>query len=388
MAVTQNHHSKHIPRTGFILALILLQLFAPALPARAARGLPGSPEFGFGARLDIWGAELELAIKTATAIGLDWIAVDFDWGRLWNTEFASLDLDRLDQVIQLAGQRGLGILISITNPPEWARTEAGPDPNSTLALLSTLSQRYLPYQLAIELFPAANTRLGWGAAPNPQAYADLLRQAQQTILSSNPAITLVAGGLSPVPPQDQSGDMDDLQFLNALYQAGAASFLPVIGLRLTIMNADALSLAEQGDYRVLRHYEDIRQVMVANGHTQGLIWITCFHWPESLIALPITNSAEQVRWLSQAVQMMKSQLYLGVAFFDRLNPPADSGPGELAGASLILRQSGRVYLHPAVKALGRIITMLRTGQNTAFDLYLDKKLVTGPAKGLMKSSQP
>ena len=386
MAGVQISEIKYFKRTCLTLGLLIFQLLFEAQPIWAARGLPGSSEFGFGARLDIWGMETDLAIKAAVAIGLDWIAVDFDWKRHWAQENTSPALGRLDQVVQQAGQHGLSILISIANPPDWARTVAGPDPKETLELLSMLAQRYLQYQIAFELFPAPNTSLGWGAPPNPQAYADLLRLAHQALGDVDPAIALVAGGLSPIDPQGGNSDMDDLEFLASLYRAGAANFMPIIGLRLAALTSEAMAPSGQTDPRVLRHYEAVRQVMVANDHAHGMVWVTCYHWPASISGMSVSNSAEQIRWLNQALHMMKSQLYLGAAFYDRLNPPSDSESVDLADTSLIIEKAGQVYLHPAVKALGRIITMIRTGQNTSFQLFLYKKITLGAEKSLLKKT--
>jgi hypothetical protein len=216
----------------------------------------------------------------------------------------------------------------------------------------------------------------------------LLRVAHQAASDLEQPVTLVTGGLSPVAPQNRAGDMDDLQFLEALYRHGAASFMPVIGLRLTSLTGQPLDPVDQADPRVLRHYEAIRQVMLAHDHPQGLVWVTGYHWPESLAGLPESDPAEQVRWLNQALHLMKSQLYLGVAFYDRLNPPAEAAPQNLPGTSLIIRQAGQVYMHPAMKALGRIITMIRTGQNTSFQLFLYKKLTSGSEKSFLKDRQP
>jgi hypothetical protein len=125
---------------------------------------------------------------------------------------------------------------------------------------------------------------------------------------------------------------------------------------------------------VLRRYETVRQVMVANQHENGLIWITGYTWPAQI---QTDTVAAQTRWLNQALLLMKSQLYIGAAFFESLN----SGPKDLTGSTaLILEQEGPVMLHPALNILGQIITLGKTGENPGFQLYLNKRLFTGPQK--------
>ncbi len=62
-------------------------LFLPH-PSQAASGAPDSAEFGYGARLDPLGIEVDLALKAAGAIGIDWIGIDLNWARLWTTQLS------------------------------------------------------------------------------------------------------------------------------------------------------------------------------------------------------------------------------------------------------------------------------------------------------------
>jgi hypothetical protein len=120
--------------------------------------------------------------------------------------------------------------------------------------------------------------------------------------------------------------------------------------------------------------------MVSNQHEHGLIWITGYTWPKDVQAGPV---AAQTRWLNQALLLMKSQLYIGAAFFEQLN----SGPADMASSlSLIIEQDGTVALHPALNTLGQIITLGKTGENPGFQLYLNKRFYMGPQKITWKGS--
>jgi hypothetical protein len=174
--------------------------------------------------------------------------------------------------------------------------------------------------------------------------------------------------------------VDDLDFLNRLYEAGAASFMPILGLRLSPTEGEAMTPPGESANRVLRHYENVRQVMLQFDHANGLIWITGFSWP---VQGKTTTHDGQIRWLNQAFQLMKSQLYIGVAFFDRLNPPEDGERISSPVQSLIQKDAEGTHLHPALAALGQIITQNQTGYSS-FQIFLYKKITTGPAKRLWK----
>ncbi len=376
-----------------LLKITLVSLFIGVLasykvgvsePARAARGLPNSPEFGYGARLDVWGQEVELALNAAAGVGIDWIGVDFDWARHWPDANHPINLEPLDKALAIAQKQDLNVLLSISHPPAWVLGTDGPDVNQTAGLVVMLANRYPQNLMAIELFPQANTLAGWGASPNPGAYSQLLLASQKALNAGARPVTLVAAGLSPLPAQPAVGDMDDLVYLSELYQAGAAANMPILSLRLSTVVGEAMASPNQDTRQVLRHYEAVRQVMLQHDHAHGLIWVTGFSWPEESLDSP---SDQQIRWLNQAFQLMKSQLYIGVAFFESLNPPQDDKPSASPTQSLIMNDAQGTHMHPALVALGQIITLNQSG-HASFQVFLYKKITTGPAKSLWKRRQP
>jgi hypothetical protein len=311
-------------KRAVITLLLVLFLGLPPSPALAATGLPDSPEFGYGARLDVWGQQINPAVSAAAAMGLDWLAVDFNWGRYWPEASVLPDLNNLYQVMGAAKRGNLHVMISITNAPAWAITSSGPDPNLTAGLVLSLYRLFPDTLLAAELFPAANQSSAWGAKPNPQAYADMLKLAQVTLYEAGADLVLVAGGLTPLGPEPAEADIDEITYLKSLYTAGASAFMPVVSVRLTGITGDPLAAPQGSDSIRLRHYEQLRKVMLENEHASGLIWITGFAWPEGISQAngrALINLDEQARWLNQAYRLLRSQLYIGVAFFDQLNPP-------------------------------------------------------------------
>lgn len=375
-------------RIGLTIFILLTLLSTQASPVHAARGAPGSAEFGFGAHIDLWGTEIELAINAAVGIGLDWLAIDFDWSRHWAEEGDSSLLDRLDQALAQISQHEVKALLSITNPPAWAITPSGPDTDKVIQLLRLLVERYGEVISAFELFPNANTVKGWGATPNPQAYAHLLQRVHQALADTHSQAFIVGAGLKPLTHLSDSTDIDDLTYLSGLYQAGAANYMPVVSLRLENISSVSITLSGEINTSGLRHYEEVRRLMNENAHSNGLIWVTAYKMPELQHDDPSTMHPTQIRWLNQAVLMMKSQLYIGVAFYDNLNPAqgiTSTGPSD---SSLIHTQAGQVYLHPALSALGHIITTIHTGHNNAFQLSLYKKISSTTPKNLMKGNKP
>ncbi len=289
-----------LPQKLIIGILICLTACAPvhSQPDSQTPGTPHSLDFGYGARIKTDGQFEDSALRLAAQMKLDWVALDFDWASIqpspetWNEE------DRFSKAIRLAHSLKLEILVSIKNPPAWAMTPAGPNVEDTANLVLTLVHQY-PNIAALELIPGANTRAGWNAAPDANAYARLFETVKARAEAENLKIYLVAGGLRNRLSDPE--DTPDVDFLAQMYAAGVRP--AIIGIHLENLAGNPLD-APAPD--TLRHYEEIRAVMTTNGHSNGLLWIT---------GLSLPAGTQDKTWLGQACQLMQSQLYLGTVFY-------------------------------------------------------------------------
>jgi hypothetical protein len=344
-----------------IIVLLILILTLTPYPGQAFGGMAPSFQFGYGAQVDLNGQHSDMAVELAAGLGLNWISIEFDWARHMPTAETMPDLNRLSAALQRAANSNISVLLILSNPPTWALTAQGPDPRLASALATTLASLQPATVLAIELFPAANTFQGWQAIPDPVAYLAMLKETSQAIQAAGLQAQMIAS-LAPLAPGHNAADMDDLEFLQGLYQNGAQPYLSVIGLRYPRLVGDPLAEPGQGSSLVLRHYQEVRDLMIQNSHQDGLIWITSFSWPtpdpqQPGLTIP-ASPQEQAQWLAQALQLLKAQLFIGAAFFNQLNPLelslwTDNSP------SLLLAD---LSLHPAsqelLKFTGATITWL------------------------------
>lgn len=346
--------------TRFSLAIVITLSglnFAPTI-VQSARGTPDSPDFGFGMVLDLDGKYPLDSIQYAATMSVDWLAITFNWAKRWPDPGQQPNLADLDQAMTLASQYNLPVMIKLIGAPAWASTDKGPSPERTAWFVTNLARRYPGTLQAVELYPGANTFSGWGAVPDAQAYLNLFNYARAAIKEAklSDSLILVAAGLIPLPaPQPNPHDQDDLAFLSSLYQLGAASSISVISVELPEVTGDPWNVPDGTEHRVLRHYEEIRQVMLANHHSQGILWITGFHWPSGQISpADVTlsgNQSDQNQWLIKAYQQLRSQLYIGTAFFETLNPPGDERAAQAGNISLI---GSGLSKHPFVASLMEI----------------------------------
>lgn len=336
----------------FLTPLILIAaLFVPKT-VHATGGEPGTFQFGYGVRGSLDNPMLDNVFESSGETGFDWIAVNYDWANHWPQENKAPNWETFDHLMLLTQKHNVAIMLSITNCPSWAKGDAGPTPRQTANLIVTLLNRYPNTLSKIELFPGANTLNGWGAPPDPANYARLLQHVDKVLEAGNLEADIIVGGLIPLAASTNSSRaIQDVDFLNGLYQAQAIDNMSIIGLRFPALEGEPAQnpATSSGNILLLRHYEKIRQTMLENGHQKGLIWITGFSWPQTLANTAENNIAEQqTRWLVEAYQQMRSQIYIGAAFFTPFNALASQN--KLEHVSNNERVSG-FFVHPALTQL-------------------------------------
>ena len=306
-----------------ILFLTIAVLLSFQTTGRCYPGFPESSEFGFGGTIYPEGPYLEQGLDVTGNLRLDWIAVDFPIAKYYPEISSTPDWSRLDLVIQFASQHQIGILLSITQPPEWMITPSGPDPSLVSQIINQIILRYGNMLNAFELFPSPNTTDGWGNLPDPRAYANLFSTIDLLLKQYNSNVTLVTGGLTPLSPGASLTNQDDLSFLQGLYDTGIAGIMQIVGIDLSNVTGDPLVSPDGTEHRILRHYEEIRRVMLDNNHANGKIWITHLKGPSGTIKSSdaiYLDPESQAAWMDQAYTQMRSQLYIGISIYQGINP--------------------------------------------------------------------
>ena len=339
-------------RYRLLVILVICGLLAGWMPshsAQAARGIPGSSEFGFGAQLNPGGAFALDGIHLASNLQLDWLAIDLSW-QAAAPKTGAVDWSRLDVLMKTAERSQVAVCISLTEAPDWAMGQAGPDPEKTAQWVVSLAQRYPVALKALELFPGANTRQAWGRQPDANAYLKLWSSVNAALQKQKSPLLLVAAGLKPILANVPASEaVDDLVFLQNLYNGGIKTTLSVLSIRMDSLTGDPLQASSKEENRVFRHYEEVRQVMLKNKHESGLVWLTHLSSPADA---PFADPANQSSWLTQAYGQAKSQLYIGVAFLNAINlTSSDSG--------IALIQPDGDY-HPFYRALRDLVAINRS----------------------------
>jgi hypothetical protein len=339
---------------SFIITASLLMTLGS--DARADSNYTSAVKFGFGAQINPHTDNIDTVVRNASQIGFNWLAVEFDWAQRWPDASQPIDLDQLNQAAIASRPYQANLMISIKNPPGWALTTQGPNPDYVTALVTTIMQSFPDIIGAIELLPGANQASQWGAPANPALFAQIIKQSQTNVALYNPRAVVIAS-ITPLGESRQVGDLDDLEFLSALYQADGDLRFPVIGLNFSTINGEPAQDPLTDSAHNLRHYEDVRRIMLDYGHSSDLIWVTSFSWPNSL-----KENQDQADWLFTAYKLLRTQLFIGAAFFKNLNSSETSN----AEAYLI---NQNIITHPAVFMLQQLTISNHTDTDDPDGIY-------------------
>lgn len=284
-------------RPGFWLRLvvgIVLVTTASAAPRPlVAVGPPQTvetinPKVGVHTRLtdEVEEWKIKRTLEMVREMGASWIVEYFPWAYVEPNRPGEGRWEHSDMVVRHAHAQGLKIVARLGFVPEWAR----PKDSTPLYLdeehyedfgnyVYDFVARYRDQVGYIIIWNEPNLSLEWGYRPvDPAGYVELLKVAYQRAKEANPDVQVLAGALAPTlaPPGSEWG-MSDLDFLQAMYDAGAAPYFDVLAIHAyggkfppdEPAAADAINFARA---------ELLRKVMVRNGDADKPAMITEGGW--------------------------------------------------------------------------------------------------------------
>jgi hypothetical protein len=165
-------------------------------------------------------------------MGAPWIVEYFPWG-YYEPEKGKYDWTHPDLVVKHALAQGLTVVARIDFVPGWAR----PEKTTFRYLPEEHFQDYADFVYAfvkhfqgrihyIIIWNEPNLSFEWGyRPPDPAAYTRLLKAAYTRAKEADAEVVVLTAGLAPTlaPPGSEWG-MNDLEFLQRMYDAGARGF--------------------------------------------------------------------------------------------------------------------------------------------------------------------
>ncbi|NWF67687.1 MAG: hypothetical protein HXY40_01245 [Chloroflexi bacterium] len=288
--------------TAWTVRLALLWLLLGALRPAGPRALletPQSvdtlhPQVCVHTRLideaDEW--KIQRTLQLVREMGASTIVEFFPWAYVEDRR-DSYHWFVFDRIVRHARNQGLRIIARLGLVPFWARPETA----QALTTLNTLPEesyddfaqfvadfvaRYAGDIDHIIIWNEPNLAFEWGFAQvNPAAYARLLQAVYAVAHAANSHVMILAGALAPtLEPEGSPHGLNDLLYLRALYEAGAADYFDALAVH-TYGFTEAPEAQPAPDALNFRRAELLRALMVEYGDADTPVFITESGWNDS-----------------------------------------------------------------------------------------------------------
>jgi hypothetical protein len=279
-----------------VIAGVLLNAIVPPPPRAPLESPPRivetvKPQVCVHTRLidevDEW--KIQRSLQMVREMGADTIVEFFPWAYIEQYP-GSYDWGSTDRIVRHARNQGLHIIARMGFVPGWAR----PDVDGDFTTLNDLPEESYPhfaefvarfaerYQGVIDHFiiwNEPNLSFEWGyRGVDPEGYANLLRAVYEPVHAANPDVVILVAGLAPtLEPAGSPNGLNDILYLEALYQAGAGDYFDALAAHtygFTEPPAAEPGLAQLN----FRRAELLHDVMAANGDADKPVYITETGW--------------------------------------------------------------------------------------------------------------
>jgi len=188
----------------------------------------------------------------------------------------------LTNAVNKARAAGMRIIIRVDTPPAWAADGSGNRPPRNPAdfgdFMGALAGYLHGRVAAYELWNEPNLSCEWGnSAPSPERYVDLLKAAYPKIKAADPHALVLTAGLATTGGDGGVTALDDLQFIQRMYAAGAKDYFDGLGSH-PYGFASPPDTRNPGDVLHFQRAADQYAVMVSQGDGGKKVWATEFGW--------------------------------------------------------------------------------------------------------------
>ncbi len=315
LAITLRRHWRWYARV--LVACVLLSGIAASGP-RATLGPPQTvetvkPQVCVHTRLidEVWEWKIQHSLQYVREMGADTIVEFFPWAYI-EASPDRYDWESADRIVRHARNQGLQVIARMGFVPAWARPDVD-DQFSTLNYLpeesfdafadfvSAFAARYAGVVNHLIIWNEPNLAFEWGyRAVDPSGYMRLLQAVYERVHTANPDVVILAAALAPTlePPGSPNG-LNDLLYLEALLEAGAADYFDALAIH-TYGFTDAPQAAPAPDLLNYRRAELLHEALLR--YTDKPVYITETGWNDHPRWTKAVRPAQRIRYTLDALQ--------------------------------------------------------------------------------------
>lgn len=301
------------------VAWIIVSSLLPAGP-RAPLGPPQSvittkPHVCVHTRLidEVWEWTIQRSLQLVREMGASAIVEFFPWAYL-EPQQGRYDWAAADRIVKHARNQGLQVIARMGLVPAWARADIE-DAHATLnylpessfghfaSFVAAFAARYAGDVNHIIIWNEPNLAFEWGYRPvDPVAYARLLQTVYDLAHQANPNVVVLAAALAPTlePPGSASG-LNDLLYLEALYQAGAAPYFDALAVH-TYGFTEPPSTEPAENRLNFRRAELLHEIMLRYDRLDKPVYITETGWNDHPRWASAVRPAQRVSYTIEAFE--------------------------------------------------------------------------------------
>jgi polysaccharide biosynthesis protein PslG len=270
-----------------------------------------NPKLGIHTRLtdEVEPWKIQRTLQMVREMGASWVVEYFLWASQ-EPERGVYEWNHADLVVDHAVNQGLTVIARLGYVPAWARPkdsphlfldETGYDDFARFA--AAFAQHFRGRVRYLIVWNEPNLSQEWGFRPvDPAGYTELLRRTYIAVKAAVPEMQILGGALAPTlaPPGSEQG-MDDLVYLQRMYDAGAAPYFDALAVHAygwTFSPDEPASPDAVNFSRV----ELVRQVMERNGDSAKHMLITEGGWNDHPRWTKAVRPAQRIMYTVRAYQ--------------------------------------------------------------------------------------
>jgi len=204
-------------------------------------------------------------------------------------ERGEYDWSHPDRILDHIEYQGLEPIIRLGFIPDWLRDEYGENINANYLdeqgmdyfaeYVAAFVTRYAGRVNKIILWNEPNLNIEWtNTGADPVAYTELLRRVYPVAKAANPDVMILGGALAPtLEPPRGAGGWDDVDYLNEMYNAGAAPYFDALAAHVYGFSFPPQAEPAR-DQLNFRRVELLREVMITHDDDHKQVYITEAGW--------------------------------------------------------------------------------------------------------------
>ena len=187
------------------------------------------------------------------------------------------DQNDLDNVMRAAAGENMLLVVRVDEVPGWAGGSPGnADLGAIERFYAAMARHGRGRVVAYEILNEPNLPFEWGGPPDPAGYARFLKAAYRGIKGEDPGALVIGGGPSP-NTGGFGGTIEDVDFLDGMYAAGARGSMDALGVHNYGGNTEPERDPDECGI-CFRRAELYRALMVRRGDSATPIWATEYGW--------------------------------------------------------------------------------------------------------------